>query len=127
MNADKAVAEAIRRKDGTSSGSQKPAKVEDNVNKGQGLFRFTVERQKPQGYGVQMGVFAEYGNVLVAAEKLQRRFAETIVVNINELNGKTVYKVIVGAYPNKRDATSLQKEMKQAGIDGFIKNLKSFA
>ena len=127
VDADKAVAEAKRRKDGTSGGSQKPAEVADNVSKGKGLFRFTVERQKPAGYGVQMGVFAEYGNVLVATEKLQRRFAETIVININELKGKTVYKVIVGAYPNKKDATSLQKEMKQAGIDGFIKNLKSFA
>ena len=52
---------------------------------------------------------------------------ETIVVNINELNGKTVYKVIVGAFPNKKDATSLLKDMKAAGVDGFVKNLKSFA
>ena len=126
VNADKAVAEARRRKDGTS-GSNKPAEVETNISAGQGLFRFTVEKQRPEGYGVQMGVFAEYGNVLIAAEKLQRQFAETIVVNINELNGKTVYKVIVGAFPSKRDATSLQKEMKAKGIDGFIKNLKSFA
>ncbi|MEO1257414.1 MAG: S8 family serine peptidase [Bacteroidota bacterium] len=125
VNADKAVAEALRRKDGTS-GSNKPAEVETNVSAGKGLFRFTVERQRPEGYGVQMGVFAEYGNVLIAAEKLQRQFAETIVVNINELKGKTVYKVIVGAFPNKRDATSLLKEMKAKGIDGFIKNLKSF-
>lgn len=127
VNADKAVAEAMRRKDGTSGAINKPAEVETNISAGKGLFRFTVERQRPEGYGVQMGVFAEYGNVLIAAEKLQRRFAETIVININELNGKTVYKVIVGAFPNKRDATSLQREMKAAGMDGFIKNLRSFA
>jgi cell division protein FtsN len=64
---------------------------------------------------------------LIAAEKLQRQFAESIVVNINELNGKTDYKVIVGAYPNINDAKSLHKEMKRAGIDGFVKNLKGFA
>ncbi len=128
VNADKAVAEAIRRKDGTSgSATPTPTQVETNISKGEGLFRFTVERQTPKGYGVQMGVFAEYGNVLIAAEKLQRQFAETIVVNINELNGKTVYKVIVGAFSNKSDATNLQKKMKAAGIDGFIKDLKSFA
>ncbi|HFA51061.1 MAG TPA: peptidase S8 and S53 subtilisin kexin sedolisin [Bacteroidetes bacterium] len=126
VNADKAVAEAIRRKDNASATTQ-PVEVEPNVAAGKGLFRFTVERQKPSGWGVQMGVFAEYGNVLIAAEKLQRQFAETIVVNINELNGKTVYKVIVGAYPNKRDASSLLKDMKAAGINGFIRNLKVFA
>ncbi len=128
VNADKAVAEAKRRKDGTSgTATPPPTQVEENISKGEGLFRFYVEKQQPKGYGVQMGVFAEYGNVLIAAEKLQKQFAETIVININELNGRTVYKVIVGAFPNKRDATNLQKEMKAAGIDGFIKNLKSFA
>lgn len=128
VNADKAVAEAMRRRDGTSGTvTPPPTQVETNVSKGEGLFRFSVERQQPSGYGVQMGVFAEYGNVLIAAEKLQKQFAETIVVNINELNGKTVYKVIVGAFPNKNDATKLQKEMKAAGVDGFIKDLKSFA
>jgi len=127
VNADKAVAEAMRRKDASAGTPSTPVVVEPNVSKGKGLFRFTVEAQRPKGYGVQMGVFAEYGNVLIAAEKLQRQFAETIVVNINELNGKTVYKVIVGAFPNKRDATSLQKDMKAKGIDGFIKDLSSFA
>lgn len=128
VNADKAVAEAMRRKDGTSGTvTPPPTQVETNVSKGEGLFRFSVVRQQPTGYGVQMGVFAEYGNVLIAAEKLQKQFAETIVVNINELNGKTVYKVIVGAFPNKNDATKLQKEMKAAGVDGFVKDLTSFA
>ena len=127
VNADKAVAEAMRRKDG-SSGTvpPKPTEVQNDISKGTGLFRFAVEKQEPSGWGVQMGVFAEYGNVLVNAEKLQKRFAETIVVNINELNGKTVYKVIVGAFPNKQDAVSLKKDMKAAGVDGFLKNFKSF-
>ena len=64
VNADKAVAEAMRRKDGTSSTVvNKPTEVESNISAGQGLFRFAVERQQPNGFGVQMGVFAEYGNV----------------------------------------------------------------
>lgn len=128
VNADKAVAEAMRRKDGTSGTvTPPPTPVEENVSGGEGLFRFTVERQEPRGWGVQMGVFAEYGNVLINAEKLQKQFAETIVVNINELNGKTVYKVIVGAFPSKSDAVSLRKEMKEKGVDGFLKNLEGFA
>ena len=126
VNADKAVAEAIRRRDGSSGTTAQLPRVEPDITAGKGLFRFAVEKQEPIGYGVQMGVFAEYGNVLIAAEKLQRMFAETIVVNINELNGRTVYKVIVGAFPSRRDASSLLREMKAKGIDGFIKNLKSF-
>ena len=128
VNADKAVAEAMRRKDGTSSTVvNKPTEVESNISAGQGLFRFAVERQQPNGFGVQMGVFAEYGNVLIATEKLQKMFAKPIVVNINELNGKTVYKVIVGVFSSRKDADLLLKDMKKAGIDGFVKDLTSFA
>ncbi len=122
VNADKAVAEAIRRRDAAS----KPPVVEvaTPVASGQGLFRFSVERQPSQGFSVQMGVFAEYGNVLIAAEKLQQKFQQPIVVNINELNGKTVYKVLVGVFDKSADAGSLQKKMKAAGVDGFVKDLK---
>ena len=124
VNADKAVAEALRRKDSSTGTSSKPEEVSGSISSGQGLFRFSVERQPSQGYAVQMGVFADYGNVLINAEKLQRQFSESIVVNINELNGKTVYKVLVGAFDKKTDASDLLKKMKNGGVDGFVKDLK---
>ncbi len=127
VNADKAVAEAIRRKDGTSGTIAPPSEVSGPITSGQGLFRFSVEKQPSQGYSVQMGVFADYGNVLINAEKLQHQFSEPIVVNINELNGKTVYKVMLGIFDRKSEADSLLKKMKAAGVDGFIRNLKDLA
>jgi subtilisin family serine protease len=128
VNADKAVAEALRRRDGTAGTVvPKPSEVAGPISSGQGLFRFSVEKQPSQGFGVQMGVFADYGNVLINAERLQRQFGEAIVVNINELNGKTVYKVLLGAFSNKTDAANLQRKMKAAGVDGFVKDLKDMA
>ena len=91
VNADKAVAEAMRIRDKTDSGVALPVGVEEKVASGQGLFLFNVKRQASKGWSVQTGVFADYGNVLINAEKFQRQFSEAIVVNNNELNGKTVY------------------------------------
>ena len=125
VNADKAVAEAMRRKDATSKPSV--TEVATPVTTGQGLFRFSVERQPSQGFSVQTGVYADYGNVLIAAEKLQKQFKQPIVVNINELAGKTVYKVLVGVFDKSADANSLQKTMKAGGVDGFVKDLKGMA
>jgi subtilisin family serine protease len=127
VNADKAVAEALRRKDGAAGTVAPPSEVTGPIASGQGLFRFSVEKQASQGYGVQMGVFADYGNVLINAEKLQRQFSQPIIVNINELNGKTVYKIVVGVFDKKSDADVLQKKMKTAGVDGFVKNLAELA
>lgn len=125
VNADKAVAEAIRRRDAVST--PPVAEVATPVAAGQGLFRFSVERQASQGFSVQTAVYADYGNVLIAAEKLQKQFKQPIIVNINELAGKTVYKVLVGAFANSADAASLQKTMKAGGVDGFVKDLKGMA
>ncbi len=123
INADKAVAEALRRKDGAAP----VVEIPQTVSAGKGLFRFDVKRQNPQGWGVQIGAFYDYGNVLIQAEKLQRQFGEAVIVNINELNGKTVYKVVVGAFASQADALSLQKRMKDAGVGGFAKNLAELA
>lgn len=123
INADKAVAEALRRKEGAAP----VVEIPQTVSAGKGLFRFDVKRQNPQGWGVQIGAFYDYGNVLIQAEKLQRQFGEAVIVNINELNGKTVYKVVVGAFTSQADALSLQKRMKDAGVGGFAKNLADLA
>lgn len=123
VNADRAVAEALRRREV----KKPPVEVKEDITSGRGLFEFSVQKQKPKGYGVQIGAFAEYGNVLIQAEKLQKQFDEKIVVNINELNGKTVYKIVVGAFDSKNSAKSLAKRMKNAGVKGFIRNLKDLA
>ena len=123
VNADKAVAEALRLREGTVA----PIEMEETVSSGQGLFCFSVKKQASRGWGVQVGVYAEYGNVLVAAEKLKRKFGAPIIVNINELNGKTVYKVVAGAYDDVNKARTLFNRMKNAGISGFLRNLKDLA
>ncbi len=123
VNADKAVAEAIRMRDGGEVGTPELS-VEELIKKGRGIFRFGVEVQKAEGFGVQIGAFAKYGNVLIQVEKLQRKFKFPIIVSINELNGITVYKIVVGAFQEKSDAKDLQKQMKNAGVAGFVRNFK---
>ena len=127
INADKAVAEAIRLRDSNGTpdiGIGTVEEVEENVASGRGLFRFSVQRQESKGWGVQIGAFAEYGNVLIQAEKLESMLGEPVIVNINELNGRTVYKIVVGAFSNINDARALKKRMDRENIDGFLRNLK---
>jgi subtilisin family serine protease len=123
VNADRAVAEALRRTEQPSV----PVDVEEPVASGRGIFEFSVRKQPAKGWGVQIGAFAEYGNVLIQVEKLQRQFGEKVIVSINELNGKTVYKVVVGAFDEKSDAQKLYKRMEEAGVKGFTRKIKDLA
>ncbi len=121
VNADRAVAEALRRKDSVAA----PVQVKSTVSKGKGLFRFSVEKQTPSGWGVQTAAYKEYGNVLVAVEKFQKQYGVPILVNISELKGKTVYKVILGVFSSKSEAQKLERKMKANGEGTYVRTLAS--
>lgn len=140
VNADRAVAEALRRKDraaaptvpaatvgAPSSGPAQPsaaAPAGGISSNGQGLFRFSVKAQPAQGWGVQVGVFGDYSNVLVQAEKLERMFRQPVIVRIMELNGRTVYKVAIGAFARFDEAKQLNERVKaELGISAFPADL----
>ena len=158
VNADRAVAEAFRMKDGfspdpstgttdtpfpgsddgddTSGSTTAPdtgippthtggSTSHPVVKSGEGLFRFSVSRQPSQGFGVQVFAFADYGNVLIKAEEIEKRFDQPVIVNINKFGGRTVFKVIVGSFGSIDDARSLQRRLENAGIKGFIRNLST--
>ena len=48
-------------------------------------------------------------------------------MSINELNGKTVYKIVVGAFEDKEDARTLLNRVKDQGINGFVRAIKDLA
>ena len=117
VNADRAVAEALRRKEGGV------ILEPESVSRGNGLFRFDVKPQTKKGFGVQMGVYAEYGNVLIQTNRLRKKYMHTTLININELEGRTVYKLIIGPFTSKKGAQNMLKSVKSSGERGFIVNL----
>lgn len=120
VNADRAVAEALRLKD-RDKGSG--ATVTDSVGSGQGLFKMEVATAKATGWGVQTGAFSAYGNVMIEVERLERQFGQPVLVNISETNGKTLYKIIVGDFPSKSDAEQLLTRLRAVGKNGFVRSL----
>ncbi|MEM9887902.1 MAG: S8 family serine peptidase [Bacteroidota bacterium] len=121
INADRAVAEALRKKDSQSS---RDFDANIGTSASQGLFRFSVQQQESKGWGVQIGAFADYGNVLIQAERMERTFKAPVIININEVDGRTVYKMVVGAFPNIENARALEQQMEANGVKGFLRNLK---
>lgn len=93
---------------------------------GKGLFHFIVTRHPSTGFGVQIGVFADYGNVLREAEKLQEKFNNRkIIIHISELNSKVVYKVIIGTFNARNQAITYREAMRKQKVDGIIKDLST--
>lgn len=89
----------------------------------EGLFKFTVSRQARNGFSVQVGVFADYGNVLREVEKLEKAFDKDILVQISNLETKKVYKVLVGHFNDRTDASDFKEVVIANGSEGMVKDL----
>lgn len=98
--------------------------LEKIVSSGSGLFRFNVERAPSEGFGVQVGVYADYENVLREVSAYQLQFNEPILVHIDKLQDKTVYKVLIGDFKKRDRAAKYKEKILEAGIpEAFVKDL----
>lgn len=100
-----------------------PPTVAPEVMSDEGLFKFTVSRQAKDGFSVQVGVFADYGNVLKEVEKLDKAFDKDILVQISKLETRTVYKVLVGQFRDHTTASAFKEVVIATGSEGMVKDL----
>lgn len=89
---------------------------------GKGLYEFQVKRGPNVGYGVQIGVFADYANVLSEVEKIQAKSNERVFVNIAFVNGKNVYKLMLGAFGKSAEAEAYRNSLRSKGYMGIVKD-----
>lgn len=101
----------------------KPSNSSKKIAEGEGLFRFKVTRQPSNGFSVQIGVYSEYGNVLQKAAKVQDKFEEQMIVHIARVNNKTVYKIMIGEFPNREMANDFRGQVEAKGFNGIVKDL----
>ena len=159
VNAERAVAEAIRRRKKvvaptggtrpttgggttttTTTGGTKPTtgggttsttgntgtSTRPTATSGQGLFNFSVQRQPATGFGVQIGVFAQYGNVLIEARRIQAITGRPCIVAISEYRGRTVYKILAGPVSTRSEGAELVALLERNGMKGgWLRNLAS--
>ncbi len=106
------------------SGRTSPAKPKAKpIPQGKGLYRFEVTKQASSGYSVQIGVYGDYENVLRETAKFKNLFSEPIIVHIDKIRGKTVYRVMVGEFGAESQASRFTGTVKSKGLEGFVKDL----
>lgn len=118
VNADRAVAEAIRRRTGSSATTPTPVSVPPVTTP-----TTTAPATKPKGWGVQIGVFSDYNNVLAQVDRMKKLFGVPVSIVPTTSGGRTVYRVIVGTYESPSGAQAMAQQMKSSGVDGFVKDL----
>lgn len=125
VNAEKAVEEALRRSKhlSTPTPTPSPGTSTNATGTNGGLFKVDVEKQPATGWGVQIGAYTDYNNVIAQSDRMKRMFGQPVIVSTSQVSGRMVYKVLVGNYPTLDQARRLQTDMKSKGINGFPRKL----
>lgn len=106
-----------------SAPAKKPAKKK-KANTGGGLYRFDVEKEPAIGYSVQVGVYADYANVLQQTAILKENYgSKPLLVHIANLGDRIVYRVMLGRFDDKASAKKFLNRIKSDGGEGVIKTL----
>ena len=100
-----------------------PTSTRETIGDAIGLFEFEVRRADPSGYGVQVGAYARYDNVLRAVERLKRQFNQQILINIYNLRGRVVYRVIAGGFVSYNSASDFKHQISTQGAGYFVVDL----
>lgn len=112
----------------TPAGANQRAASPNNAvapTKALGLFEFYAQRVNASGYGVQVGVFGDYENVLEVTDILADRDVEAFLLKHSIENGRSAFHLIVGPFNNKGAAIEFQRVMRTIpGLGkGIILNL----
>ncbi|MBN1182493.1 MAG: septal ring lytic transglycosylase RlpA family protein [Bacteroidales bacterium] len=84
------------------------------------FYDFQASRTKPAGYGVQIGSYAEFANLMRISETLKTTYKNEVTVQVTEVNKTKVYRVIAGSFSSRAQAENLQKKLKKDYPDCFV-------
>ncbi|MFN0199902.1 MAG: thioredoxin fold domain-containing protein [Bacteroidia bacterium] len=102
----------------------KPTQTILQPNVGEGLFKLAVSKQENAGYGVQIGVYADYANIIKQASNLDESFHRNVLVAITKTADKPIFRLILGPFSSKEQADNYLKSLKNtAGKNGMVVDL----
>ena len=149
VNADRAVAEALRLRDRTGQPDPTPptrpttptqptqpprdtTRVDPinrptipppvSVDTGKDIYRFSVQKQPLRGFGMQVSAYGDFKNVLEVAERLERELRVPVVVSFVEVNGRTIFRVIAGAFDSAAQARAITPQLNRLGFTPVLKD-----
>jgi len=98
-----------------------PDKIEDKpVIEQSRYYKLEVHTAQPKGKGVQIGSFGQDDNVFRLAERLKTKYAEEIFIEPAEINGKRLFRVIIGNYTHENQLQKLKTKLAKEYPDCFI-------
>lgn len=79
-----------------------------------------LDKTKSGFYGLQLGVFSDMNVIFSIIAELEAKYNQTLLVEQEDLNGKTVYKLFIGKFQNRAYADALKTVLADKYKDAFV-------
>jgi rare lipoprotein A len=88
------------------------------------VFAFRALRPEKTGFAVQVGLFSNKDIVLDKISALQAKWFNNILISVErDEKGETIYRFLLGPFPDLPTATSYKTHLKEKGMDSFTVDL----
>lgn len=86
-----------------------------------GTYSHRLVPQNPTGLGVQVASYSNSRNLLNLAEAYHVKYQVPVFINVSQVNGRTLYKLILGSFSDRAEAEKFRDEMRKADFaDSFL-------
>jgi rare lipoprotein A len=108
---------------GTSNNG--PVLLTDKNYQSYDLYKLEVTKPEKKGFAVQVASLASYDNAMRQIAELQGKFLKDVLLSVEKgPNNTTMYKVLLGPFPDRAAAEAYQKNVKKRfKLNGFIVDL----
>ncbi len=93
----------------------------DLQNLASGFYTEEFQPVSPKGFGVQLASYHNTDNLSRLATAYEEEYGHPVFINVSKVNGRRLYKLIIGSFPHREGAENLRDEMRNKGFaDSFL-------
>jgi len=97
-----------------------PVAVDHVVVEDKETYQFDIKRVNPTGYGLQLGTYQEFGNVMKIVDNLRSSYKKKVAVQVKIVNGVKYYSIMIVGFSKRDKAEGLMVALKKKFPDSFV-------
>ncbi len=105
----------------TTGSTAKAERVPIITEMNSGIYNNDLEPLIPGGFGVQVASYSNTENLLSLTAAYQERYNRPVYINVSSVNGRTLYKLIMGQFSSRTSAEEFRDMLRNESFpDSFL-------
>lgn len=86
----------------------------------QEYYKINADIISPAGFGIQVASYQEAANLMKRCNEIKQKSNKDVLVQVANNNGKKLYRIIIGSFISREDATDYNNKVKKHFPGSFV-------